>query len=347
MQIPSLGAALVLLACACDAPAPVPARAERGSVAAAKSPAAPTPSSSAAEPSVPPVRNAKLDAERWVAIGDLHGDLAATREVFQLAGAIDSKDRWIGGDLVVVQTGDQLDRGDDEQAILDLLESLTAQAKAAGGALVTLNGNHETMNALLDFRYVTKAGISDFDGAGDQPLPSQVAQALPPELAGRASAFLPGGPYARVLAKRPLVAVVGDTLFAHGGVHLEHARYGIDKLNDEARVWLEGKQSSPPRLVLDERGPLWSRSLGAPTPSAAACADLSRTLAALGVKRLVIGHTIQEQINSACDGRVWRIDVGMSAHYGSTHVAALAHEAGKLRVLSRPKSGAALPAAAE
>ena len=34
------------------------------------------------------------------------------------------------------------------------------------------------------------------------------------------------------------------------------------------------------------------------------------------VRRLVIGHTVQEQgINSACDGRVWRIDVGMSKYY--------------------------------
>ena len=36
-----------------------------------------------------------------------------------------------------------------------------------------------------------------------------------------------------------------------------------------------------------------------------------------GVKRLVVGHTVQEQgINSACDGSVWRIDVGMARHFG-------------------------------
>ena len=62
------------------------------------------------------------DEQRIVAFGDVHGDLEAARGALRLAGAIDEQDRWIGGDLIVVQTGDQLDRGDQEQAILDLFE---------------------------------------------------------------------------------------------------------------------------------------------------------------------------------------------------------------------------------
>jgi hypothetical protein len=32
---------------------------------------------------------------------------------------------------------------------------------------------------------------------------------------------------------------------------------------------------------------------------------------------MVVGHTVQEEgITSACGGRVWRIDTGMSSHYG-------------------------------
>jgi len=90
-----------------------------------------------------------------VAIGDVHGDLDATRSALRLAGAIDAEDRWIGGQLVVVQTGDQLDRGDEERAILDLFDRLRSQAAAAGGAFHALLGNHELMNAKGDLRYVT------------------------------------------------------------------------------------------------------------------------------------------------------------------------------------------------
>src|SRR5687768_17426401 len=69
--------------------------------------------------------------KRLVAIGDLHGDLAATRSALRAAGAIDDADRWSGGELVIVQTGDVLDRGDDEQAILDLIFRLETEAAAA------------------------------------------------------------------------------------------------------------------------------------------------------------------------------------------------------------------------
>jgi hypothetical protein len=104
-------------------------------------------------------------AKRVVAIGDLHGDLAATRSAFKAGALIDDKDAWIGKDTVVVQLGDILDRGDDEQAILDLIFKLEGEAKAAGGELVMLLGNHELMNAAGDFRYVTPGAMKDFDDA--------------------------------------------------------------------------------------------------------------------------------------------------------------------------------------
>ena len=47
----------------------------------------------------------------------LHGDVSAFRSVLRLAGAIDETNHWSGGALVVVQTGDVLDRGDDETAL--------------------------------------------------------------------------------------------------------------------------------------------------------------------------------------------------------------------------------------
>ena len=42
-------------------------------------------------------------AERLVAIGDLHGDLAKTTEAFRAGGLIDGSGAWIGGSTVAVQ----------------------------------------------------------------------------------------------------------------------------------------------------------------------------------------------------------------------------------------------------
>ena len=85
-------------------------------------------------------------ASRVVAIGDIHGDLEALRGALRLARATDSKGRWVGQDLVVVLVGDLIDRGNQDREVLELVERLGQQARAAGGALLPLLGNHEVMN---------------------------------------------------------------------------------------------------------------------------------------------------------------------------------------------------------
>jgi hypothetical protein len=273
------------------------------------------PAAASASAPIPPVT--RLPAPpRIVAIGDLHGDLAATRASLRLAGAVDDKDHWAGKDLMVVQTGDQLDRGDDERAILDLLDRLTTEAKAAGGAMVVLDGNHELMNVALDFRYVTPGGLKDFAGIVGAHLDDPRLQSVPEAERARAAAFLPGAPVAHRLAARPIVAVVGDTVFVHGGVLPKHVRYGIDRMNREVSAWMEGAAPSAPKIVTSEDGPVWTRQY-----SAAAgeddCRVLHEALALIPAKRMVVGHTVQRGgISPACGEQVWRIDVGLSRVYG-------------------------------
>lgn len=252
-----------------------------------------------------------------MAVGDLHGDLEVTRKVLRLAGAIDAKDAWSGGKLVVVQTGDAVDRGDDDRAVLDLLERLAGEAAKAGGALVAMSGNHEIMNASFDFRYVTAPAFAAF--ADVKPKSDAVAAVLDKVSAperGRAAAFAPGGPYAAMIARRPIVHRAGDTVFVHGGLIPKHVAYGVDRINDETRAWLLGQRSEPPRPLVAEDGPIWSRVYSA-APGPEECATLTETLSKLGAKRMVMGHTPQRAgISPACDGKAWRIDVGLSKFYG-------------------------------
>ncbi len=253
---------------------------------------------------------------RLVAIGDVHGDFAATLAALRLAGAIDEQERWTGKNLVVVQTGDQLDRGDSERKILDTLERLQGEARSAGGALHVLNGNHELMNAAGDLRYVTAGGFVDFaDVPGIDPKDPRAAS-VEPAMRGRLLAFAPGGPYARKLATRPIILVVGDTVFAHAGVLPEHVHRGIDAINAETQRWLRGEGEISPGILLGEESPLWTRRF-CQDPGPDDCAVASQTLKQLGSKRMVVGHTVhKEGITNNCDGTVWCIDVGMAAYYG-------------------------------
>jgi hypothetical protein len=259
-------------------------------------------------------------AERIVAIGDLHGDIAATRGALRLAGAIDDEDRWIGGELVLVQTGDQLDRGDDEQQILDLFDRLRVEARAAGGAFHALLGNHELMNAKGDLRYVTDGGYADFEDAVSFDADDPELAAFEPHQRARMAALLPGRPYAMRLAERSLILQLGQNVFVHGGVRPEHIEYGIERINQETRAWLRGEIERPD--ILNGSGsPQWTR-LYSDEADSSACSTLAEVLRRLGATRLVVGHTIQEGgIADACDGMVWCIDVAMAKHFGGTEIA--------------------------
>lgn len=253
-------------------------------------------------------------SKRVVAIGDVHGDLDAARKALQIAGVLEGDSKWIGGETIVVQTGDQLDRGDDEPEILALLVTLAEQAEAAGGELVVLNGNHEIMNAMGDLRYVTKEGFTDFEGSKNEDLSADELKDVPEFALGRISAFTPGGEMAGILAERDVAVVVERTAFVHGGLLPEYARQ-LETINAETKQWLSGERERPPQAVVAPDGPVWSRHYS-DKPDATDCALLDEALTALDADRMVVGHTVQPQVTSACDGKVWMVDVGMAAHYG-------------------------------
>ena len=283
-------------------------------------PAPPLPSPSPAQPApsvVPEVR-----AGRVVAVGDLHGDLQGTRAVLRIAKLIDERDRWVGGSARLVQLGDVVDRGDQERQVLELLERLEDDAKAAGGSVHLLHGNHELWNVAGNFRYVNPSGFAAFaeydDGldAGDADL-----SVLPKSKRGRRAAFRPGGVWAHKLADHPAVLRLEDTVFVHGGVLPKHAEIGIEAINAKARAFLRDGDRAAYAWLVDWDSPLMSRHYSE-EPSAGDCGLLDEALARLGAKRMVVAHIVQHGgIAPACAQKVWRIDAGIAERYGGRHQA--------------------------
>ncbi len=262
----------------------------------------------------------KVDgAARVVAFADVHGDYAATVSVLQLAGLINAQNEWIGGETVAVQTGDQLDRGDGERAILDLFESLSQQAWDAGGAFYPLLGNHETMNVGLDFRYVTDGGWADFAAVKYDENAAYLA-AYEESQRGRVAAFYPGGSYATILAGHNLAMMVGDTVFVHGGILPSHATTGLETINSDVQAWMRGETVEPNEWTHSDESPVWTRGYS-DEPDDKDCAQLEEALTTLGAARMVVGHTIQVSANPVCNDKVWLLDVGMADYYGGSPAA--------------------------
>lgn len=256
---------------------------------------------------------------RVVAVGDLHGDLDATIRTLRTAGLIDDEQHWAGGDTTLVQLGDVLDRGDSERECWALLRKLTAEAPESGGRVVCLLGNHEVMNVLGEAGpFIHARGRSAFGPC-------------------RATAWAPGGPLATEMSACPVVAIVGDSVFVHATLPVGATHESIEQLNNETRRWLLGARRNPPATLLGgQDSPVWDRRLSSPSgvePHIKACEALQATLDQLGTVRVVVGHTPQRHVNSACNGAVWRCDTGMSRWVVGGQCEALEVNAGDVRIL--------------
>lgn len=235
---------------------------------------------------------------RIVAVGDLHGDLHQARRALEIAGVLssDGLDLWTGGETVLVQLGDILDRGEDEIAVLSLLRSLDIQAKAQGGAVFQVNGNHETMNVEGDFRYVDPGAYdecSDFleylasyrddweegfvnwvsvSERWKQERKMSQSHWGPWNLVKRQKGVIarsillrPGGKLACELARHSVILKVNDWVFCHGGLLPHHVAYGIERMNGEVSLWMRGlseTEDEPPMPFLATRGydsVVWNR----------------------------------------------------------------------------------------
>lgn len=290
-----------------------------------------------------PMRTVFPQPSRLVAAGDIHGDLRKAKSALRLAGLIGEGDRWSGGAATFVQVGDMLDRGGDEIKLLYFFEKLRREAARDGGTVITMNGNHEIMNVDGDFRFASGQGVREFEnwgfwqrvgnrmkrlcgGAVRDPfrgVPDQIPGIPAKSIGGiraRIAALRPRGPISsRFLSKNHTVAVVGDSVFAHGGVLEKHVAYGFERLNTEVRDWIRGlKKRVDDELVRSKDSVVWLRSFSNEVVKEEDSSILEHVLGTIpGVRRMVMGHTVQEEgISGACGGRAIRIDVGMSRWCG-------------------------------
>ncbi len=220
---------------------------------------------------------------RIVAVGDVHGSPGAFRAILETAGLVDGSGDWIGGDSVLVQTGDLLDRGTEIRALLDYMRRLERSASENGGRLVSLLGNHEVYNLIGFFDYQSTplpafteiaADFADessektrkraykewgawsrrYRGCGTMTKDQWMAL-HPLGFIEYLEALSPRGEYGRWLRDRRVVANVGGTLFLHGGLSPALATTGpssIEKLNEAAAEEL--RRFDQDREILEAEG---------------------------------------------------------------------------------------------
>jgi hypothetical protein len=247
---------------------------------------------------------------RIVIIGDIHGDIKRFKKILIDANIINNDLEWIAQppNTFVVQMGDQIDSLNrnnasnwevmDDISVLHLSNSIDNIAKSKGGRLISLIGNHELMNSMGNFSYVSETSKNNT----------------------RNFCFMPGGSLSSILGSRNIVLKIGPLFFCHAGITKDHLDI-LDKYNKPIcylnTIWKNyilnnfvkpEDQEIFDKIITSDNGILWTRNLTDEK-------DTQYILNKLGCNNIFVGHTTVDKI-SLCNKSIWFTDTGISRAYG-------------------------------
>lgn len=238
-----------------------------------------------------------------VVLSDIEGNFAALRKLLQANKVIDKDFNWKFGDGYLVLIGDFFDRGQEVTEVLWFIYYLEEKAKAAGGYIHFILGNHEIMNLSGDLRYVHQ---KYFDNAA---LLHQKYITLYDE----------NSELGRWLRTKNIVEKIGDIVFVHGGISgdINRMKISIPDINKFARPYYADSTfkytDQKSDNIFGEQGPFWYRGYYAKNKSGIPL-QIDKTLSQFGAIHIITGHTIvSDTISVWYNGKLLNTDVHHAA----------------------------------
>lgn len=255
------------------------------------------------------------NCDRLVIIGDIHGDIKRLKTILIDAKIINNNIEWIAEppNTVVVQMGDQVDSLNRDETIaewevLDDVEViyftnlLDKFAQSKGGRFISIIGNHEFMNVIGNYSYVSSKSMANNENK-------------------RRDLFKAKGVLSPILSKRPIVLKIGELFFCHAGLttkHLELLKKYDKDISYINRIWknfvlhsnvLKEDKELFDNILLDYNGILWTRELDNQN-------DLNEMLKSINCTFMFVGHTVMDGIKFY-NNKVWYTDTGISRAFGN------------------------------
>lgn len=245
-------------------------------------------------------------------IGDIHGDIKRLKNILINDNIINNNLEWICNNTIIIQLGDQIDslnRGNNieewenlnDLEVLNFTNLLNKLAIEKNSLFISLNGNHELMNILGNFTYVSKKSYNE----------------------NRINNFKIKGNYRNILGNRPIIVKINDLIFCHAGLKKKHLDI-LNKYNKDIFylniVWsnfvllnkIENKydQEILNEIILNDDGILWTRNLDNIN-------DIDYVLDNIDCQYMFIGHNTVNNIQLV--NKIWFTDSGLSRAYGKNN----------------------------
>jgi Calcineurin-like phosphoesterase len=223
--------------------------------------------------------------QRILVLSDIEGNFKILKTMLQGAGVMDAQFRWTYGADHLVLVGDYFDRGLQVTECLWLLYKLEAEAARSGGRVHFILGNHEVMNLSGDQRYVRNKYFENADLIGEK----------------YANWYAADTELGRWLRSKHAIVQIGTYGFCHGGLStdLSQTRMSLTDINRIARRWYgtpEQKITDPDaKAIFDSnKGIFWYRDMA---KNKLTNSEVHNILFRYDLKRLVVGHTLQTDVN--------------------------------------------------
>ena len=233
---------------------------------------------------------------KMLIISDIEGNFEGFESILTGAGVVDSQLNWTFGNGHLILPGDFFDRGLNVTECLWLIYKLETEAAQAGGKVHFILGNHEVMNMRGDFRYVRKKYLANADSLG---LDYKNLYSSESELG-------------RWLRSKNCIERIGNYIFVHGGIspQLQATNMNVGEINGHLGLIMDKPFDSTSTyadsLILRKNGPLWYRGIAM---SELTSDSLNGILQHFDAEKVIIGHTVFDEITNLYDGRVIAIDL--------------------------------------
>ncbi|WP_420580739.1 metallophosphoesterase [Reichenbachiella sp.] len=246
------------------------------------------------------------DSQKILAISDIESNYKTFRDFLINSRVVDERLNWTFGKNHLVLLGDFIDRSYFSTQVLWFIYKLEQDAKSKGGNVHYILGNHEIMNMQGDHRFAKLKYHHIASILGRKQF----------EFYGKNS-FL-----GRWLESKNTMELINGNLFVHAGIspQIKDMNIELDEMNQLIRANYFtpyyrklNREKNEDLLIDSQTAPYWYRGYF--------YSDLSHEkvkhgLDQFGAKTVVVGHTIQSEVNRKYNGKVIGIDVKHPAdHY--------------------------------
>jgi calcineurin-like phosphoesterase family protein len=246
-------------------------------------------------------------------VGDVHGRYKQLIDLLINSKVINKDLNWIAGKSNLVFLGDLFDRGNDVTKVLWFVYELEAKAKAEGGKVHLVLGNHEIMTMTNDLRYI---------GQKEATIPIAYGTTYD-------YMFHPSKSFLGLwLSSKPSVLKINNALFAHGGI-IDLGNHSIDEFNQKAFSYIKNSifldimkehadsTKYDPLLWMEiesffysNKSPFWYRGY---VNSDTISTQLNSMLKKYNSKIHVVAHTPLESITQKYKGKLITTDLNDAA----------------------------------